>query len=132
MRSNLSLQSRRPGLVVALVIGFMLTAWGGSLYSVGVQLGKPFPGFYYTPDHIVSSYTQRDFSGWEAGLRPWDRILAVDGRPFQEMPSLVQEAGIGGVLTYTVERDDRSFQVDVPTMEFTTDNLLEFLPFNVL
>ena len=107
MRSSQSLASRRPNLVVALVVALMLVLWGASFYSVAIQLGKPFPGFYYTPDRIVSSYTPRDSTGWEAGLRPWDRILAVDGRPVQEMPQLVEGVGIGGVLTYTVERDGR-------------------------
>ncbi|NIO68164.1 MAG: hypothetical protein GTN71_03685, partial [Anaerolineae bacterium] len=101
---------------------------GVSLYSSASQIGGPFPGFFYTPDRIVSGFTPQDFTGWQAGLRPWDRIVAVNGQHWREMRRLVREAGIGGTLVYTVERGDQRLQIAVPTMEFTPDILLRFIP----
>ncbi|MEW6232020.1 MAG: histidine kinase [Chloroflexota bacterium] len=68
------------------------------------------------------------FTGWQAGLRPWDRIVEVNGQHWREMRRLVREAGIGGTLVYTVERGDRRLQIAVPTMEFTPDILWRFIP----
>jgi signal transduction histidine kinase len=99
---------------------------------MGVQIGGPFPGFFYTPDRIISSYTPQEYSGWQAGLRPWDRIMAVDGEYPDELGRLVQEAGIGGSLTYTVERGGQTLQFTVPTMEFTGAILLRYCPAFIL
>ena len=118
----------RPRWVVAGVIMAAALVWSACLYSIASQIGRPFPGFFYTPDRIVSSFTPEDFSGWQAGLRPWDRIVAVNGQHWREMRRLVREAGIGGTLIYTVERGDQRLQVAVPTMEFTPDVLLRFIP----
>jgi len=122
------IQPLRPRWVVAGVILLAALVWGVSLYSSASQIGRPFPGFFYTPDRIISGFTPRDFTGWQAGLRPWDRIVAVNGQHWREMRRLVREAGIGGTLVYTVERDDQRLQIAVPTMEFTPDILLRFIP----
>ncbi len=44
------------------------------------------------------------------------------------MRRLVQEAGIGGTLVYTVERGEQRLQIAVPTMEFTPDILWRLVP----
>ena len=121
MRIDGSFLARHPRWVVSIVLALGLLVWGLSLYSMGIQIGGPFPGFFYTPDRIVSSYTPQEYTGWQAGLRPWDRILAVDGQHPDELSRLVQEAGIGGTLTYTV-------QFTVPTMEFTGAIPLRYCP----
>jgi len=122
------IQPLRPRWVVAGVIIAAALVWSVSLYSIASQIGRPFPGFFYSPDRIVSAFTLQDFTGWQAGLRPWDRIVAVNGQHWREMRRWVQEAGIGGTLVYTVERGDQRLQIAVPTMEFTSDILLRFIP----
>lgn len=115
----------------AVVTGVVLTAfliWSLTLYPIVSQVGKPFPGFFYTADCVVSAFTPQDFTGWQAGLRPWDRIVAVNGQPWREMRQVVQEAGIGGTVVYTVERGGQRLQVAIPTMELTSDVLWRFLP----
>ncbi|MDH7475003.1 MAG: hypothetical protein QHJ74_13520, partial [Anaerolineae bacterium] len=89
--------SVHPRWVVAGVILAAALIWAASLYSVASQIGHPFPGFFYTPDRIVSGFTPQDFTGWQAGLRPWDRIVAVNGQHWREIRRLVREAGIGGI-----------------------------------
>ncbi|NIO68959.1 MAG: hypothetical protein GTN71_07970, partial [Anaerolineae bacterium] len=118
----------RPRWVVAGVIMAAALVWSACLYSIASQIGGPFPGFFYAPDRIVSGFTPQDFTGWQAGLRPWDRIVAVNGQHWREMRRLVLAGGIGGTLVYTVERGDQRLQIAVPTMEFTPDILLRFMP----
>ena len=107
-------------LVAALV-------WAASILSITSQLGSPFPGFFYTPDRIVSSFSRESFTGWQAGLRPWDRIVAVNGRPAGDLPRLVSEAKVGSTLVYTVARAGQQAQVQVPTMLFTADLLAPYM-----
>jgi len=121
----LSLPSR---WVVAGVIIAAVLIWAVSLTSIASQIGRPFPGFFYTAGRIVSAFTPQDFTGWQAGLRPWDRIVEVNGQHWREMRRVVQEAGIGTPLVYTVERGDQRLQITVPTMEFTADILWRFIP----
>jgi signal transduction histidine kinase len=118
----------RPRWVVAGVIMAAALVWSACLYSIASQIGRPFPGFFYSPDRIVSGFTPQDFTGWQAGLRPWDRIVEVNGQHWREMRRLVLAGGIGGTLIYTVERGDQRLQIAVPTMEFTPDILLRFMP----
>jgi len=122
------LLTSRPRWVVGGVILAAVLVWAASLYSIASQIGHPFPGFFYTADRIVSGFTPQDFTGWQAGLRPWDRIVAVNGQHWREMRRVVREAGVGTPLVYTVERGDRRLQIAVPTMEFTPDILWRFIP----
>jgi len=122
----------RPRWVVGGVIVAAVLIWAASLYSIADQIGDPFPGFFYTSDRIVSAFTPQDFTGWQAGLRPWDRIVAVNGQHWREMRRLVREAGVGTPLVYTVERGDQRLQIAVPTMEFTSDILWRFIPGGIL
>jgi signal transduction histidine kinase len=128
MKTGPAFLARHPRWVVFFVIALGLAVSGASLYPIAIQIGGPFPGFFYTPDRIVSSYTPHEYSGWQAGLRPWDRILAVDGQHPDELSRLVQKAGIGGTVIYTVERAGQTLKVAVPTMEYTVAIPLRFCP----
>ncbi len=111
--------ARRPRWVVAAPVLLSVLIWGISLYSIASQVGKPFPGFLYNAERVVSGFTPQDFTGWQAGLRPWDWIVAVNGQHWREMPRLVHEAGVGGTLVYTVERQsDGSWQVTTTQMQW--------------
>ncbi len=119
------LQQVWPVVGAVLLCGFV---WGIALWSIAGQVGRPFPGFLYNPERVVSGFTPPGFSGPQAGLRPWDQIVAVNGQHWREMPRLVQEAGIGGTLIYTVDRAGERVDVVVPTMEFTRGIMGRFLP----
>jgi signal transduction histidine kinase len=120
--------TRHPNRMVALFLSITLMSWGLTWYSIASQVGKPFPGFFTSPEHVVSSFTPPEFSGWQAGLRPWDMIIAVNGQSWREMPHLVQEAGVGKVLNYTIDRGGSRIEIAVPTMQFTPEILFDFLP----
>jgi signal transduction histidine kinase len=120
--------ARRPFWGVFSVISLLLLFWGLAFYSIGSQVGKPFPGFFYNPQRVVSSFTPPDFSGPQAGLRPRDVVVAVNGAHWRQMPRLVQEAGAGGTLVYTIVRGDQQLDISVPVMTFSSRIVLSFLP----
>jgi signal transduction histidine kinase len=120
--------NQHPGWVAAGVVVVVALVWAVCLYSIASQVGGPFPGFFYSPDRLVSGFTPQEFAGWQAGLRPGDRIVAVNGHSPREIRRLVRETGISGVLAYTVERGGETMQVMVPTMPFTWDIVLRFVP----
>jgi signal transduction histidine kinase len=119
-------------LTAALAVALALFLCGASLWSITLQLGKPFPGFFYLPDYIFGGTNLQDYSGWQAGLRPWDRILAADGLPPSEIHAAVLRAGVGHAVTYTVQRGTQTLEFSVPVMEFTTDVLWRYLPGSIL
>jgi signal transduction histidine kinase len=132
MKGILSSFLERPGLIATMVVVAVVSVWGICLFSILNQLGKPFPGFFYSADNVINGFSPRDFSGWEAGLRPWDRILLVNGQHWRELPRLVHEAGIGNPVVYTVKRGQQTLEIHVPTMEFTGEIVFRFLPISLL
>ena len=122
-----SVLGRHPWRVVTAVLALTVAAWSACLLSVVSQVGRPFAGFLYSHDRLVSALTPHGFTGWQAGLRPRDYVVEVNGQPWQEMRRLVREAGAGTKLLYTVERDGRTMQIAVPAMEFTPDLPWHFL-----
>jgi signal transduction histidine kinase len=117
-----------PHLVSSLMLMLVLTLWGITTLSISSQIGKPFPGFFFNPARVVSSFTPKEFTGWQAGLRPWDRIIAVNGHNVRELRKLVQGASIGQEFQYTLERGNHQLTISVPTMEFTPDIVVKILP----
>lgn len=72
------LPTLRPRWVGMRVILAAVLIWAAARYSDASQIGCPFPGFFYTPDRLVSGFTPKYCPGWQAGLRPKDRIVAVN------------------------------------------------------
>jgi len=117
-----------PKWVTAAALGITLVVWAVALASIVGQVGKPFPGFYTNPEFVVSGFTPREFTGPQAGLQPWDRVVAVEGQSWRGLRRIVREAGSGQPLTYTVERNGEQLDVSVRTMTFTADMVLGVLP----
>lgn len=126
--SSTAQRPRSPFWGVLGAVSLAVLFWAVAVYSIASQIGKPFPGFFYNPQRVVSSFTPRDFTGPLAGLQARDVIVAVNGEHWRELPRLVAEAGIGGTLVYTVERGGEQLEIGVPTMLFSEDILFGFLP----
>lgn len=120
--------NNHPHIVSFLMLFLVLFLWGIATVSISSQIGKPFPGFFTNPFRVVSSFTPTEFSGWQAGLRPWDRIVAVNGQNFRELQGLIQEVGMGEEIVYTIERGGQRSNISVPTMEFTASIVFKVLP----
>lgn len=118
----------KPHWLVALAVGFALLVWVPAWISIQSQVGQPFPGFFYSPEGVVSSLTLPEFTGRQAGLQPRDILLAVNGESWRELPRLVREAGAGGMLTYTIERGSRQLDIAVATMQFSPAIWFVYLP----
>lgn len=61
-----------------------------------------------------------------AGLKPGDRIIAIDGRrveQFQILQEIVTQSG-GKTLHFTIERDDRTFDVDITPVLVKDKNIV--------
>lgn len=117
-----------PIWVVVAAAFITLVVWGVALTSILSQVGDSFPGFLTNPEGVVSGFTPPDFTGPQAGLRPWDRVVAIEGQRWLESARSVRNAGAGQVLTVTVERRGVLVDVAVPTMVFTADIPLTILP----
>jgi hypothetical protein len=75
--------TQRPRWVVASVILLAGLIWGVSLCSIASQIGGLFPGFFYSPDRIASGFTPQDFTRGQAGPRPNDRVVEVNGQQWR-------------------------------------------------
>jgi signal transduction histidine kinase len=117
-----------PRLVMAVTIVLVVTVWGYYLYNVGTRLGHPFEGFIHNPAGVVSALTPQSWTGLQAGLRMKDAVVAVNGQPWTQLRRVVREAGVGNPIVYTVLRGGQTLDIAVPTMEFTLNMLLWFVP----
>jgi signal transduction histidine kinase len=119
---------QRPRWVVTIVIALAVIVWAATLYSIASQIGHPFPGFFYDADRTVNALNTEDLTGWQAGLHPNDRIVAVDGRPWRELTRIVRAVPIGTPLNYQVARGNQTLEIAVPTMQFPLETFLQFVP----
>ncbi|HWO40711.1 MAG TPA: histidine kinase dimerization/phospho-acceptor domain-containing protein, partial [Candidatus Eisenbacteria bacterium] len=114
-----SLQQRALFAVIALVAGAMITV---TLTASFHWVNKPFPGFFLHENLTVGPYSLPRWSGNQAGLKPFDLITAVNGRPLTDRASLYElarSAPPATRFTYTVVRDERSFSIGVASMRFS-------------
>src|SRR5688572_25636101 len=63
---------------------------------------------------VIGSFT-KDSPAFEAGLRPGDRILSIDGQEVDRFEDILPVVAlkIGGPLNLEVDRQGRRFEVDV-------------------
>ena len=100
----------RFGLLVALTVAAIV----GVLVCLVVEIGRPYPGFFFSSDFRVFPAT---LSARTAGLEYGDRIVAVDGRsPLSLMARVETDRG---PIRYEVERDGRRFSVELAPATFT-------------
>lgn len=111
---------RAAGLVA--LVGWFLVV-GANLATVG----RPFPGFLFEPNLLVSTIRLPGWSGTRAGLRSYDRIMAVEGQPVataRELDERVQRWPVGTVLHYELQRGGRAVEVRLPTQAYTWQDAL--------
>ena len=91
--------------------------------GVGVwqRVGKPFAGFALYGTMTVDQLNQPYWTGIRAGLRPGDRILAMEGEPvrsIEELSARVREVPEGARVRYTVARGGQTFETSIPTATY--------------
>ncbi|MDB5099223.1 MAG: protein of unknown function, putative Histidine kinase [Cyanobacteria bacterium RYN_339] len=101
--------------VVALGIWLVMAA------QVAREVGRTFPGFELDPRGFVWSTTAPAWNGPKHGLRPFDRVIAVDGQPLaspRELATLVATLQPGTPVHYHVERAGRRLALEIPTQRY--------------
>jgi class 3 adenylate cyclase len=109
----------RPGRRFVLVVAASVAVLAGVLAALASNVGRPYPGFFFTPDYRVFPVTP---AARAAGLAPGDRILAVDGASPLTLMARVRAAA--GPVRYEVERAGRRFAVELAPRPFTRADLV--------
>jgi signal transduction histidine kinase len=116
-------------------LGF--TILGGSALAFCVHVcvsslalvGQPFVGFAHTDQGFVTPASMRVWDADRAGLRRWDRVVAVEGELVFSGPMLRAEAArrpIGAPVTYQVEGLDGSSRfVQIPLQRFEPSDIIK-------
>ena len=125
--SNRQIASR---VLFALIIAVVLTTCGICSWNALKLLGKPFPGFFFNERMAVGAMGQPHWTGMEAGLKTYDRVVRANDKEMhgiRDLEEVVRRGEIGDQVNYSMERDGRSFEVPIPTMRFEwTDLMLTF------
>ena len=99
-----------------ILVTVLLTLVAGLEYPMAAR--ATFPGFAVESGLIVSSSVDPTWPGIERGIQPYDAVLAVDGAPVRrgrDVHRYVHRLPEGTPVTYTLRRDERTFEVTVPT-----------------
>jgi class 3 adenylate cyclase len=91
----------------------------GVLGSLIADVGRPYPGFFFSPDYRLSPV---DDAAHAAGLVVGDRIVAVDGASPLALTARLR--GSPAPIRYDVERDGRRFAVSLAPRPLTWDLLV--------
>jgi len=122
---NLSLE--KTIFFLLILLSFFLSV--NSLIQATKWVNRPFPGFLVYNSLIVSQVTLPRWSlSRELGIRSYDKILKVDGHPVSsayELYDFVDDTPVGTLKSYLVLRDGKLYELSIPTMKFTFDDLLQ-------
>jgi len=117
-----------PLIAIAMAIGTI------SFANALGWLGKPFPGFFYYKNLVVSFYQRSAWMGWDKGPRAYDLITEVEGKPVKtadEFREVFNSNKNKGSITYTVNRDGKAsnFAVDIKDLSIEDFFFAFLLPF---
>ena len=115
------------------LVGVGLVAFGvfsAALWFSSRWINQPFPGFFLYRNLTVSPDFLAQWTGRNAGLQSFDRVVAIEGRSVSrshEVYDLVRAAPVHSTFRYTVERGEQRLFLTVPSMRFSVlDWLLSF------
>ena len=106
----------RSRLLVAASLAVLLGLLGG----LALDAGRPIRGFFATPDYYVVPIEP---AARAAGLRPGDRLVAVDGDSPLTLAARVRAAA--GPIRYEVERAGRRLSVELAPRPLTWSRLVD-------
>jgi len=106
------MKGRNPRYVVVVAVTTAVIL--GVLGSLVADVGRPYPGFLFSPDYRIFPI---DAAAREAGLAVGDRIVAVDGA--SPLTLLARLRASTAPVRYEVERDGRRFTATLPPRTFT-------------
>src|SRR5262245_31427369 len=74
-----------PGLLIAGVLAVGVVA----LVEATNWVQRPFAGFFFYSSGLVSPMQRSEWQGRKLGIRPGDRVVALDGIPIADRPALL-------------------------------------------
>src|SRR5258705_9013444 len=101
-------------------VGASLAVLLGLLGGLARDAGRPYPGFFVTPDYYVGPVEP---AARAAGLRAGDRVVAVEGDSPLTLAARVRTAA--GPLRYEVERAGRRLSVELAPRPLTWGRLVD-------
>ena len=120
-------QAFGPFEILAFVTAALLAVYAAVMLATAISwMERPFPGFTLLRGQKVDFQLPESWSGAQSGLRPMDRILAVNEQPLASSADLyatVRALPVGTSLTYTVARSgldgsETTFTRDIATQRF--------------
>jgi class 3 adenylate cyclase len=104
----------------ALLVAASAVVLLGLLLGLAGDAGRPYPGFFAAPDYRVFPV---DPAARAAGLRPGDRLVAVDGGSPLTLAERVREAR--GPIRYEIERGGQRSSVTIAPRTLTWSRLID-------
>jgi signal transduction histidine kinase len=83
------------------------------------MVGKSFPGFLIWDNGMLVAFHGEDWTGIQAGLPTYGRVLSVDGEPFSNRAALIETASrftVGTPIRYSIMQRGSISEITVPTM----------------
>jgi hypothetical protein len=110
-------KGRTVTLAVRAWVAVMMVVAVLAALEFPIALRSPFPGFALESGLLVSVEADKRWAGIARGIKPYDLVLAVDGKPVRharEVREHLRDLPLGTPVTYTLRRDGRAFDVTVP------------------
>ncbi|HSE06165.1 MAG TPA: adenylate/guanylate cyclase domain-containing protein [Methylomirabilota bacterium] len=111
---------RRRDPRIALLVAASVAVLVGLLAGLAAEAGRPYPGFFVTPDYHVVPVEP---AARAAGLRSGDRLVAVDGASPLTLAARVRAAA--GPIRYELERDGGRVTVTLAPRTLTWSRLAD-------
>ena len=125
------------GLFCLLLIVLSITLSTVSLLGSIGMIGQPFAGFRSEPTLTISAVNEPDWTGPQAGVETYDRLLKVNDIPLlkpDDLKKVIQDHQPGDVLRYEIlpKGAEKSKFLDIAVqrfsgMDFTRSFLLFYL-----
>ncbi len=124
---GLSRQALVPRVIMGTLTGFCVLIGIISGLQALEWVHKPFPGFLLNQRMVVPGVLRAQWTGYEAGLRDFERVLSVNGQTlasFKELLVLIAERPMGTPLTYEIQGAQGVRSLSIPTMKFSLNDFL--------
>ncbi len=127
----------RGWFCLALIVVSLTLSMIGLLGNIGM-IGESFPGFRVEPTLTVSAVNDASWTGPQAGLKTYDRLLKVNGQALrvpEDLKKIVRAHQPGDILTYELlpKGVDEVKTVEVPVQRFSLSDFLSgFLLFYLI
>ncbi len=129
MRKPTGIRFSRP--LFYLLTAFMLAVMIISFVGASGWINKSFPGFLVYEFPFTGSYSMKDWSGREKGIKPFQRIVSINEHPVwhqKDVMDAVRHQEPGTTVTYAIESGGEVSDFKVPVEVFSLrDFLLVFL-----